>query len=76
MTENTKLSLPTFSPSLPRQLRRLMHLRTVTGKGGGPEKTLLQSPPRGCVQNELWTAIASEFERLLFDRGQTGIDQT
>lgn len=26
------------------QLPRIMHLRTVTGKGGGPEKTLLNSP--------------------------------
>ena len=28
------------------------------------------------VQNESWTARALDFERLLFDRGQTGIDQT
>lgn len=31
---------------------------------------------RGRVQDESWTARASEFERLLFDRGQTGIDRT
>ena len=31
---------------------------------------------RGRLQNESWTARASEFERLLFDWGQTGIVQT
>ena len=44
MTKTLKVPLSSLSPSEPRQLRRLMHLRTVTGKGGGPEKTLLNSP--------------------------------
>ena len=44
-----KLTRPAASAAaatgqLPTRRRRVLHLRTVSGKGGGPEKTLLNSP--------------------------------